>query len=126
MNFCQLLFGFMAVDLFKVGIHGPKPIYQDQAVRESLVKGTGIDTMFNMTKYAQDGILAVSINYRLGMFGFMNTFDEIENRPIGGNYGLMDIQVTVDRSCSPDYGRKITRLLSGSIFDLYTRLLWNS
>ena len=53
--------------------------------------------MFNMTKYAQDGILAVSINYRLGMFGFMNTFDEIENRPIGGNYGLMDIQVRVDR-----------------------------
>ena len=82
--------------------------------------------MFNMTKYAQDGILAVSINYRLGMFGFMNTFDEIENRPIGGNYGLMDIQVPVDRSCSPDYGRKITWLLSGSIFDLYTRLLWNS
>ena len=61
------------------------------------VQGTGLDTMFNMTKYAQDGILAVSINYRLGMFGFMNTFDEIENRPIGGNYGLMDIQVRVDR-----------------------------
>ena len=78
---------------------------QDQTVHESLVQGTGLDTMFNMTKYAQDGILAVSINYRLGMFGFMNTFDEIENRPIGGNYGLMDIQVTVDRSYPPDYGR---------------------
>ena len=79
---------------------------QYQAVRESLVQGTGLDTMFNMTKYAQDGILAVSINYRLGMFGFMNTFDEIENRPIGGNYGLMDIQVTVDRPCPPDYRRQ--------------------
>ena len=84
----------------------PGPGSSTAAVRESLVKGTGLDTMFNMTKYAQDGILAVSINYRLGMFGFMNTFDEIENLPIGGNYGLMDIQVMVDMPCSLDYGRK--------------------
>ena len=76
-----------------------------KTVRESLVQGTGLDTMFNMTKYAEDGILAVSINYRLGMFGFMNTFDEVENRPIGGNYGLMDIQVTVDSPWSADLGR---------------------
>ena len=58
--------------------------------------------MFNMTKYAQDGVLAVSINYRLGMFGFMNTFDESENLPVGGNYGLMDIQVR-----DPNLGSKI-------------------
>ena len=96
----------MAVDLFKERIYGLEPVH-DQAVRKSLVQGTGLDTMFNMTKYAQDGILAVSINYRLGMFGFMNTFDEIENRPIGGNYGLMDIQVTVDRPWWADLGRLI-------------------
>ena len=61
-----------------------------EGIYGSLVQGTGLDTMFNMTKYAQDGILAVSINYRLGMFGFMNTFDEEKGVPKGGNYGYMD------------------------------------
>lgn len=32
----------------------------------------------------------VKINYRLGIMGFMNTFDEEKGVPKGGNYGYMD------------------------------------
>ena len=34
--------------------------------------------------------IVVKINYRLGILGFMNTFDEEKGVPKGGNYGYMD------------------------------------
>ena len=34
--------------------------------------------------------IVVKINYRLGIMGFMNTFDEEKGVPKGGNYGYMD------------------------------------
>ena len=66
--------------------------------------------MFNLTRYAAEGIVAVSINYRLGLFGFMNTFDEDRNMTVGGNYGLIDQQMAIkfirqncdQLGCDPD------------------------
>jgi carboxylesterase type B len=39
--------------------------------------------------------MAVLIQYRLDLFGFMNTFDYFGDKSIGGNYGLMDQQEAI-------------------------------
>jgi para-nitrobenzyl esterase len=39
--------------------------------------------------------MAVLIQYRLDLFGFMNTFDFVGDKTIGGNYGLMDQQAAI-------------------------------
>ena len=38
-------------------------------------------------------VIFVTVQYRLGLFGFMSTWDnDIENNVLGGNYGLLDQQ----------------------------------
>jgi len=44
---------------------------------------------------ARTGIIVVVVQYRLGMFGFMSTFDESTNSNFGGNYGLMDQHMAI-------------------------------
>ena len=51
--------------------------------------------MFNMTRYAASDIVSVVFNYRLGIFGFMNSFDEENDEVVGGNYGLLDQQMAI-------------------------------
>ena len=48
-----------------------------------------------MTKYAADGIISVSFNYRLHIFGFLSNFDETLDDSVGGNYGLLDQQMAI-------------------------------
>ena len=58
-----------------------------------LVAGSGVDAYYNATYLAKDGAqIVINISYRLGILGFVNGFDEEQERPIGGNYGLMDQQ----------------------------------
>lgn len=37
--------------------------------------------------------IMVTVNYRLGIFGYMSYFDQ---KPTGGNYGLLDQQMAID------------------------------
>lgn len=45
---------------------------------------------------AQQGNIVVIINYRLAMYGFLNYYNELEKKTVGGNYGLKDIQVAME------------------------------
>ena len=56
-----------------------------------------------------EDIVLVTINYRLGMFGFMST----EDREAGGNYGMLD-QVKHIK-----YGRKYLNSSSNMYWGLY-------
>ena len=38
----------------------------------------------------------VVIQYRLGVMGFLNSFDEDNRKTVGGNYGLHDISLALD------------------------------
>ena len=38
----------------------------------------------------------VTVNYRLGIMGFLNQFDAENNRQLGGNYGLIDQQTAIE------------------------------
>ncbi|XP_064631732.1 uncharacterized protein LOC135490017 [Lineus longissimus] len=50
----------------------------------------GAGAQYNATKLAIFGdVIVVSVNYRLGIFGFISTFDDVAS----GNYGLMDQQL---------------------------------
>ncbi|MAN66938.1 carboxylesterase family protein [uncultured Hyphomonas sp.] len=58
----------------------------------SLVNGTGRDTLYDGTHFADEGVIVVSINYRLGALGYLSHPDlsaEAEDN-ISGNYGLLD------------------------------------
>ncbi len=56
------------------------------------VSGSGHCPIYDGEQYAKDGIVFVSINYRLGIFGFMAHPELTEESPNGssGNYGIMD------------------------------------
>ena len=56
----------------------------------------GSDRLFNMTRFASMGNVAVGINYRLGVMGFLNHYDKSMDRTEGGNYGLMDQQMAIE------------------------------
>jgi para-nitrobenzyl esterase len=58
----------------------------------ALVSGSGSDALYNGTRLAEQGILVVSINYRLGVFGWLAHPELSKESPLGisGNYGLLD------------------------------------
>ena len=57
-----------------------------------LREGWGFEPEFDGEEFAAKDIVLVTINYRLGMFGFMSHPDLIAENPNGssGNYGIMD------------------------------------
>ena len=54
--------------------------------------GSGIEALFNGESLARRGVVLVTINYRLGVFGFFAHPELTEESPhhASGNYGLMD------------------------------------
>ena len=58
----------------------------------SLATGAGSEEMYDGTRFAERGIIVVSINYRLGALGYMAHpgLSAESRRNISGNYGLMD------------------------------------
>lgn len=58
----------------------------------SLAGGAGSEEMYDGTRFAERGVIVVSINYRLGALGYMAHPDlsAESRRNISGNYGLMD------------------------------------
>jgi len=62
----------------------------------AFVLGSGNDGYINAEDYAKKNIILVSINYRLGVFGFLSMKDlEIENSNSGFNFGLHDQRMAV-------------------------------
>ncbi|MBX9460475.1 MAG: carboxylesterase family protein [Brevundimonas sp.] len=58
----------------------------------SLVAGSSKERLYDGTRLAQEGVVVVSINYRLGVLGFLAHPDLSAESPAGvsGNYGVMD------------------------------------
>lgn len=58
----------------------------------ALVAGSSGDALYDGAALAQRGIIVVSINYRLGVFGFLAHAELSAESPhnISGNYGLLD------------------------------------
>jgi para-nitrobenzyl esterase len=58
----------------------------------ALVTGTSKETVYDGSKLAAQGMLVVSINYRLGVFGYLALPELSAESPLGisGNYGLLD------------------------------------
>jgi para-nitrobenzyl esterase len=58
----------------------------------SNINGSGAETTYDGTKLAQKGVIVVTINYRLGVFGFFS-LPELTQESLhhaSGNYGLLD------------------------------------
>lgn len=58
----------------------------------SLVTGAGSEAMYDGARFAERGVIVVSINYRLGALGYMAhpALSAESRRHISGNYGLLD------------------------------------
>jgi len=58
----------------------------------SLVLGSGREPLYDGARLAEQGMVVVSINYRLGVFGFLAHPELSAESPegISGNYGLLD------------------------------------
>jgi len=58
----------------------------------ALVSGSSRDALYDGTRLAEQGILVVSINYRLGVFGWLAHPELSRESALGisGNYGLLD------------------------------------
>lgn len=58
----------------------------------SLVSGAGGQAMYNGEQMARRGVVVVSINYRLGVLGYLAHPELSAESPVGvsGNYGLLD------------------------------------
>lgn len=59
-----------------------------------MVAGTGMAPFFQGEKLAEKGIIVVTINYRLGLFGFLCTPELSSEAPqhTSGNYALLDMR----------------------------------
>ena len=58
----------------------------------ALTNGAGSEAMYDGAKLAADGLIVVSINYRLGVLGYL-AHPELSNesrKHVSGNYGLLD------------------------------------
>ena len=58
----------------------------------SLVSGSSIGEHFDGTTFAKNGVIMVTVAYRLGVFGYLALDELAEESPNGttGNYGLLD------------------------------------
>jgi len=58
----------------------------------ALTSGAGSDQLYDGTRLAEQGVIAVSINYRLGVFGYLAHPALSAESPhnVSGNYGLLD------------------------------------
>jgi para-nitrobenzyl esterase len=58
----------------------------------SNLKGSGTQTMYDGAALASKGVLVVTVNYRLGIFGFFSNPDLVAESPhhSAGNYALLD------------------------------------
>ncbi len=61
----------------------------------SFTGGSSNEGHINGTRFAEKGIITVSINYRLGPFGFCSHPDLTDENGICGNYGLFDQAVAI-------------------------------
>ncbi|MGL4606750.1 MAG: carboxylesterase/lipase family protein [Eubacteriaceae bacterium] len=52
--------------------------------------GSGTEMMFDGSRMAQEGLIVVTINYRLGAFGFLATDALKKEQGTTGNYGILD------------------------------------
>ena len=52
--------------------------------------GSGSVSIYNGSALAQDGIIVVTINYRVGVYGFLASPDLTREAGTSGNYGLLD------------------------------------
>ena len=52
--------------------------------------GSGIDDVYNGSAFARDGVVCVTINYRLGVQGFCNFADHFPTLGDSGNVGILD------------------------------------
>ena len=50
----------------------------------------GASSEYGGITQAQKGNLVIAIQYRLGVLGFLHSFDNATGQTIGGNYGLND------------------------------------
>jgi para-nitrobenzyl esterase len=58
----------------------------------SLVGGSGSEAMYDGTRIAQQGVVYVSINYRVGLLGYLAhpALSAESSQRLSGNYGLLD------------------------------------
>lgn len=52
--------------------------------------GSGIDPIYDGSSFARDGVVTVTINYRLGVQGFWHLADLFPNLAESGNLGMLD------------------------------------
>ena len=52
--------------------------------------GSGIDDVYNGAAFARDGVVAVTLNYRLGAQGFWHLGDQFPELAASGNLGMLD------------------------------------
>ena len=94
--------GAISEDCLYLNVYAPPPSMNDQGGRPVLVwiHGGGLvqdgARDYDGSKLAADGIVVVTINYRLGALGFL-AHPALASRPGGaaGNYGLMDQQAAL-------------------------------
>ncbi len=52
--------------------------------------GSGIDDSYNGSAFARDGVVAVTLNYRLGTQGFWHLAEQFPSLSASGNLGMLD------------------------------------